>query len=280
MELDPEKQYAMVPCGTVRLHYVERGRGSLLLLLHGFPEFWWSWRHQIPVLSRHYRVVALDMRGYNYSEKPIVGYDVATLARDIRDVIDHFGGPAYVAAHYWGGGVAYQLAMDWPERVRSLAVLNAPHPDAWIRAWLTYPEQQRKSWYVFMNLLPDLSEQLYQQQFASRTSRLATVIRPEDVAIYERAFNRPGVVATAAINYYRELVRDIARRRSITPPRITCPVRVLWGRRDVALDPAVNDMAAQWIDNFEIYDFPKCKHWLACERPRAVNRHLREHFVR
>lgn len=83
------------------------------------------------------------MRGYDHSDKPATGYDLATLARDVRDLIDALGGPAFVAAHDWGGVVAYQIAMDWPDRIRRLAALNAPHPDAWVRAWLTHPEQQR-----------------------------------------------------------------------------------------------------------------------------------------
>jgi pimeloyl-ACP methyl ester carboxylesterase len=130
----------------IRLHWVERGDGPLVVLLHGFPEFWWSWRHQIAPLARNFRVVAVDMRGFNDSDKPAGGYDLATLATDVRDLIDRLGGPALVAGHDWGGIVAYQLAMDWPDRLRRLAILNAPHPDAWIAGWLGHPEQQRKSW--------------------------------------------------------------------------------------------------------------------------------------
>jgi pimeloyl-ACP methyl ester carboxylesterase len=245
--------------------------------LHGFPEFWWSWRHQIGPLSRDFRVVAVDMRGFNESEKPATGYDTGTLATDIRDFIDHLGGPAYVAGHDWGGLIAYQLAMDWPDRVKRLAILNAPHPDAWIKGWLTHAEQQRKSWYVFLNLLPDFPEENYKAQFQNGSIRIARVKSPEEVAVYREVFNKPGA-ATAAVNYYREIVKEIPTRRHVQPARITCPVRVLWGRRDVALDPVMNDIAAQWIDDMEVFYFPKAWHWLACEKPRAVTRHLREFF--
>ncbi|MCY4498652.1 MAG: alpha/beta fold hydrolase [Rhodospirillaceae bacterium] len=261
----------------VELHWVEKGDGPLVLLMHGFPEFWWSWRKQIGPLSRQFRIVAVDMRGFNESEKPATGYDTATLATDMRDLIDRLGGPAYVAGHDWGGIVAYQLAMDWPDRVRKLAILNAPHPDAWIRAWLTHAEQQRKSWYVFLNLLPDFPEENYKAQFRDGTIRLARVMPPEDVAVYREAFEKPGT-ATAALNYYREIVKEIPRRRHVTPGRITCPVRVLWGRRDIALDPVVNDIAAPWIDTREVFYFPAAWHWIAFEKPRAVTRHLREFF--
>ena len=261
----------------IELHWVEKGSGPLLLLMHGFPEFWWSWRHQIEPLSREYRVVAVDMRGFNESEKPSFGYDTATLAQDMRELIYFIGGPAYVAGHDWGGIIAYQLASDWPDRVKKLAILNAPHPDAWIQAWLTHAEQQRKSWYVFFNLLPDFPEENYKTQFRDGTIRLARANLPEDVAIYREAFEKPGA-ATAAVNYYRELVKEIPGRRLMTPGRITCPVRVLWGKRDVALDPILNDIASEWIDNIEVFYFPKAWHWLAVEKPRAVTRHLKEFF--
>jgi pimeloyl-ACP methyl ester carboxylesterase len=96
--------------------------------------------------------------------------------------------------------------------------------------------------------------------------------------VYREAFEKPGV-ATAGINYYRELVKEIPERRHRQPVRITCPVRVLWGRRDVALDPVVNDIAAEWVDDMEVFYFPTAWHWLASEKPRAVTRHLREFFA-
>ncbi|MEZ5908044.1 MAG: alpha/beta hydrolase [Hyphomicrobiaceae bacterium] len=259
------------------LHYVEMGTGPLVLLLHGFPEFWWSWRHIIPALAQSYRVVAVDMRGYHLSAKPATGYDLATLATDTAQLIDHLGGPALVAGHDWGGIVAYQTAMDHPQAITRLAILNAPHPDAWIASWLSDPEQQRKSWYVFLDLAPDLPEELYLEQFRTGTVRIAKVASAEDVAVYRRAFEIPGV-ATAAINYYRELVRDIRRRRHVAPRRITCPVRVLWGSLDIALEPVLNDIASAWIDDFAVTYFPSNWHWLALEQPQAVTDHLRALF--
>ena len=261
----------------VHLHWVEAGSGPLIVLLHGFPEFWWSWRHQIQPLSRNFRVVAVDLRGFNDSDKPSSGYDTATLAKDICALIDSLGGTAFVAGHDWGGVIAYQLAMDWPDRIKRLAILNAPHPDAWIRAWLTHAEQQRQSWYVFLNLLPEFPEANYKAQFEAGTVRLAKVMAPADVAVYAQAFNKPGA-ATAALNYYRELVQQMPARRHLQPARITCPVRVLWGKRDVALHPVVNDIAAEWIDDMDVVYFPRCWHWLPSERPRAVTRHLRAFF--
>ena len=260
------------------LHYVEAGAGPLVLLLHGFPEFWWSWRHVIPSLARSFRVVAPDLRGYHLSAKPASGYGLATLAGDVAALVDHLGTPAMVAAHDWGGLIAYETAMHHPGAVRKLAILNAPHPDAWIAAWLGHPEQQRKSWYVFFTLVPDLPEELYLEQFRAGTIRLASVMPPEDVAAYRRAFEIPGS-ATAAVNYYREFVRDMSRRRHVAPRRIACPVSVLWGSLDVALDPVVNDIARDWIDDCSVTYFPNNWHWLAEEQPQAVIDHLETFFA-
>ena len=274
----PGLSHHRVHVNGTELHYVEMGTGPLVLLLHGFPEFWWSWRHVIPSLAPSFRVVAPDMRGYHLSAKPASGYDLATLAGDVAALVEHLGTPAMIAAHDWGGVVAYQTAMDHPGAVERLAILNAPHPDAWIAGWLNHPEQQRKSWYVFLDLLPDFQEELYLEQFRAGTIRLARVMPPEDVATYRRAFEIPGS-ATAALNYYRELVRDMPRRRHVAPRRITCPVSVLWGVLDLALDPVVNDIARAWIDDFSVTYFPTNWHWLAVERPQAVTDHLRAFFA-
>jgi len=263
----------------VELHYVEQGSGPLLLLLHGFPEFWWSWRAQIGPWSQHFRVVAADMRGYNESEKPATGYDCATLAADVAGLIDHLGGgPCRLVGHDWGGIIAYQVAMDFPAKVQRLGILNAPHPDAWIKGWLEHPEQQRKAYYVFFNLLPDLPEELYRKAFATGTVRLAKAMAPEEVAVYRDAFEKPGA-ATATVNYYRELSRDTARRRHLKPKRITCPVRVLWGARDIALEPVMNDYASTWIDQMEVTYFPDSFHWIQKEQAEAVT-HMMLEFLR
>lgn len=273
----PGLSHHRVHVNGTELHYVEMGTGPVVVLLHGFPEFWWSWRHVIPSLAASFRVVAPDLRGYHLSAKPSSGYDLTTLAGDVAALVEHLGAPARVAAHDWGGLVAYQTAMDRPDVVERLAILNAPHPDAWIAAWLSHPEQQRKSWYVFLDLLPDFPEEFYLEQFRTGTIRLAKVMPPEDVETYRRAFEIPGA-ATAAINYYRELVRDMPRRRHVAPRRITCPVSVLWGSLDAALEPVLNDIARDWIDDFTVTYFPQNWHWLAEEQPRAVTEHLEEFF--
>lgn len=126
----------------IQLHYVTQGEGELAILLHGFPEFWYSWRHQIPVLAQRFCVVAPDLRGYNDSDKPDHGYDLDTLTADVRGLLDHFGAKrAVVVAHDWGGAIAWHWAQFFPDEIRKLAVLNSPHPACFRREFLTNLDQ-------------------------------------------------------------------------------------------------------------------------------------------
>jgi epoxide hydrolase 4 len=147
--------------GEVRLHYVEAGEGPLVVLLHGFPEFWFSWRFQIPALvAAGFRVVAPDMRGYNLSSKPrrASAYDTDRLAADLRDLIRERGCErAFVAGHDWGAGVAWITAMNHPEVIERLAILNMPHPRR-MHQGLRTPRQLVKSWYILFFQLPWLPE--------------------------------------------------------------------------------------------------------------------------
>src|SRR5438128_5376616 len=124
-------QHRDIITNGIRMHYVERGEGPLVVLLHGFPEFWYSWRHQIPALAPRFRVVAPDQRGYNLTEKPhgVDAYRIDNLAADVAALIRHLGEErAVIVGHDWGGGVAWWFAMHHPELTRKLIVLNCPHP--------------------------------------------------------------------------------------------------------------------------------------------------------
>jgi len=162
--------------GEVRLHGVEAGRGPLVLLLHGFPEFWYGWRHQIPPLAAAgYRVVAPDLRGYNRSDPPrgIRNYRMASLIGDVEGLIRVLGEDrAVVVGHDWGGVVAWETAMRFPARVEGLVVLNAPHPAAFARELRTL-DQLRRSWYAFFFQIPGLPE---------------AILRAGDFALIRRIF--------------------------------------------------------------------------------------------
>jgi len=147
--------------GEQRLHYVEAGDGPLIVLLHGFPEFWYGWRLQIePLAAAGFRVVAPDTRGYNLSSKPdgVEAYDIGQLAADIRGLVRERGAEtALLVGHDWGGTIAWATAMRHPEVVDRLAILNAAHPRK-LSQGLHHPDQLRRSWYFFFFDLPDLPE--------------------------------------------------------------------------------------------------------------------------
>jgi epoxide hydrolase 4 len=157
-------QHQFVETNNIRLHCVTQGEGELVILLHGFPEFWYSWRHQIPVLARHFKVVVPDLRGYNYSDKPASGYDLDTLSSDVMGLIKSLGyTKAHIVGHDWGGAIAWHIAQKFPQVLDKLAILNAPHPQQFLQEIGTNLDQFRRSWYLFAFQMPGIPEWLIQQ---------------------------------------------------------------------------------------------------------------------
>jgi pimeloyl-ACP methyl ester carboxylesterase len=266
--------------GDVRLHYVEAGEGPLVLLLHGFPQFWYQWRHQIPALvGAGFRVVAPDMRGYNLSDKPlgVRAYRVELLARDVERLIVACGGEAAdVVGHDWGAIVAWTAAMRHPERVEKLAILNVPHP-ARFPDGLMSPMQLLRSSYAFFFQIPRLPEEVIRAgDFALLRSVLrGDPVRPgtfseEDVQRYVEAISRPGAL-TATINYYRALLRNPRETRALLK-RIEAPVLVIWGERDRFLSRRLSEPPHLWVpDLLGVKRLPDASHWVAEDRPLEVN---------
>src|SRR5918994_4410521 len=187
--------------GDVRLHYVEAGEGPLVLLLHGFPQFWYEWRHQIPVLVKAgFRVVAPDMRGYNFSDKPpgVRAYRVELLARDVERLILACGEwTAVVVGHDWGAIVAWIAAMRHPERVEKLAILNVPHPARSLDGLLS-PMQLLRSSYMFFFQIPRLPEELIR---AGDFALLRSALRRDPV--------RPGALTAETLSRTKKPLRRL-----------------------------------------------------------------------
>jgi pimeloyl-ACP methyl ester carboxylesterase len=264
----------------MRLHYVEAGEGPLVLLLHGFPQFWYEWRHQIPALvEAGFRVVAPDMRGYNLSDKPpgVGAYRVQVLARDVERLILACGEQtAAVVGHDWGAIVAWFAAMRYPERVGRLAILNVPHPARFLDGLLS-PQQLLRSSYVFFFQIPWLPEEVIR---AGNFTLLRSVLRrdpvrpgaltAEDIERYTEAMARPGVL-TATLNYYRALLR-YPRGTQALLEKIEAPVLVIWGEKDRALSRWLADPPLLWVPNLlRVERLPEASHWVAEDRPREVN---------
>jgi len=275
-----EVRHGFIEANGIRFHYAEQGEGPLVLLLHGFPECWYSWRLQLPALAAAgFHAVAPDLRGYNLSDKPRIGYDVATLVADVEALGHAFGAErAHVVGHDWGGIIAWQLASRRPEFVRSLAVLNAPHPSAFAQYARRSPAQLLKSSYMFFFQLPWLPEWLLSRRRAAAVAagfRRAAVrhdaFTDADLEVYRDAFLRPGA-ARCMLDYYRQAVRQGPGALPKTP--VVVPALVLWGEGDPVLNPAMNDRLGEWVRNLTYRSIPDCGHWTQQERPDVVNPEL------
>ncbi len=269
----------------VRLHYVEAGEGPLVILLHGFPDFWYSWRYQIPALvGAGYRVVAPDMRGYNLSDKPreVASYRAAAVAADVAGLIHACGAErAAVVGHDWGAGIAWQFAMLYPAMVECLAILNAPHPLRMLRA-LGTPRQLLKSWYMFFFQLPRLPEAAFR---AGNYLLLRQVLRadparrdaftPVDIERYVAAAAQPGAL-TGSINYYRALFRQNPQAAISQIRRIDAPVLVIWGEQDRYLGSELAQPDPRWVPQARVERLPNASHWVHLDQPEEANRLLLE----
>jgi pimeloyl-ACP methyl ester carboxylesterase len=272
----------------IRMHYVTQGEGKLLLLLHGFPDFWFVWRFQIPELAKHFRVVAPDLRGYNKTDKPegIDNYKLNLLAGDILGLINALGEErATIIGHDWGGAISWSLAALNPEHADKLVILNAPHPNAYtIKARSTF-KQLQKSWYVFFFQTPDIPEDVLSRNSFSFLKKMIRqsftkkgAITEEDLKAYEKAWSQPGVL-TAAINYYRANMNPsiLFSQKTITFPKIVAPTLVIWGEQDVALSKDLIANTNEFVkSSYFIKYLPNCGHWAQLEEPNLVNKYILE----
>jgi pimeloyl-ACP methyl ester carboxylesterase len=272
--------------GDVRLHYVEAGEGPLIVLLHGFPEFWFSWRLQIGALAAAgFRVVAPDMRGYNLSSRPadVAAYDADRLAADVRDLIRERGAEsALLAGHDWGAAVAYQTAMNHPEVVERLVILNVPHPRRLLHGLRT-PRQLRKSWYFLFFQLPGLPERFARARhwwyFRHSLRDARPPYTPQHIERYVEAWSQPGA-ATAMINYYRAALRQSPRRAEARLRPIQAPTLVIWGQRDRFLGSELAEPDRDDVPNLDrVERLPDASHWVHHDEPERVIQLLIDFFA-
>ncbi|PSP73240.1 epoxide hydrolase [Halobacteriales archaeon QS_3_64_16] len=288
----------------VRLHYVEAGDPDdpLVLLLHGFPEFWYAWRHQLPALAEAgYHVIAPDLRGYNTSEKPpgVEAYRLTHLVGDVMGLIEEFGAEKagseesdeaqlpLLVGHDWGGAIAWEVAIRHPEAIERLAILNAPHPERFQRE-LGSASQLRKSWYMFFFQLPGVPERAIRAGNYRVLDRLLREdpVDPDafdsvDIERYTEALSKPGAL-TAAINYYRALARENpigTLRRALVgqsgrPPayrRVQVPTLLIWGEQDSALSVSLTEGLDGWVEDLSVERLPEASHWVQADAPETVN---------
>ncbi len=261
-----ELQEGYAEVGDATLHYVEAGDGPMVVLLHGFPEFWYGWRQQIePLVDAGFRVVAPDLRGYNLSSKPdrFTDYTADKMAADISGLIHELDAEsAMVVGHDWGGSVAWTLAMNHPEVVDRLVILNAAHPRK-LNEGLRSPRQLLRSWYFFYFQFPGLPEHRARRRhwrFFKRFLRDArSPFTDYQLDRYAEAWSRPGATK-AMIDYYRAAVR-LGSKQEIRP--VSAPTLVIWGQGDRYLGRKLAEPHHEDVPNLDrVERLPNASHWV------------------
>jgi epoxide hydrolase 4 len=249
----------------VKIHYVTAGQGPLLILIHGFPDFWYSWRDQIPALAKHYQVVAIDQRGYNLSDKPegVDAYRMDKLTGDVAAVLEQCKQKkAVIVGHDWGGAVAWSFAMAYPEKTDRLIVLNLPHLRCLLRELANNPEQEKASAYARRFQQADAAKGMKPEQLTF------WVREPEARKKYEEAFKRSSL--EGMLNYYKANYPR-APYTAVEFPPVKCPVLQIHGMKDQFLLPgALNDTWKYVEGEWTLATFPKAGHFVHRDAPIEV----------
>lgn len=289
--MQQEEQFINV--GEVQLHVIIAGpkEGEPVVLLHGFPEFWYGWKNQISFLAEHgFRVIVPDQRGYNLSDKPqgAAAYHVNKLAQDIVGLMDALGyQQVNLAGHDWGAAVAWTIADNFPQRLKRLMILNVPHPRVMIQSMRAGNFRQLlKSWYMFYFQIPALPERMLSADDYNPMVRAMYAVGRKDSFVdadfeqYKQAWKQPGAL-TAMINWYRAAIRasapGLASAKS-PAPRITVPTLMLWGEQDGALGKELAPLSIAICDDGELIFFPEASHWVQHDKPAEVNQHMLRFF--
>ncbi|MCL5952638.1 MAG: alpha/beta hydrolase [Chloroflexi bacterium] len=273
-------QQARIATNHIYLNVVRAGpsSGPLVILLHGFPEFWFGWRHQIePLAGEGLQVWAPDQRGYNLSDKPrgIAAYNLDQLAADVIGLIDAAGRTtAFLVGHDWGAAVAWYVAAQFPERLNKLVILNVPHPSVMLKTVRTRPKQMLKSWYIVFFQIPRAPELLARAghwralvETMERSSRPGS-FTGADFERYREAWSRPEAM-TSMLNWYRAIVQKPPR--PLPDPRIHVPTLIIWGVHDVALSQEMAPASAQLCDKGRLELLGRATHWVQHDEPDRVN---------
>ena len=244
--------------GDVKIHYVTKGEGPLLVMIHGFPDYWYTWREQIPALSEHFQVVAMDQRGYNLSGKPegLARYQMEELVQDVEAVIKHFGKKkAIVVGHDWGGAVAWSFATAKPQMIDHLVILNLPHFNGLQRELANNPEQRRASAYA---------REFQKEDAASRLTAegLTFWIKDSEAkAKYLEAFKRSSL--EGMLNYYKANYPRPPYDETPEMPPVDCSVLMIHGLKDTALLPGALNDTWKWVKrDLTLVTLPEAGHFV------------------
>jgi epoxide hydrolase 4 len=270
----------------VKLRVVQEGPedGPLVILLHGFPEFAYSWRRQIPYLvSKGFRVWAPDQRGYNLSDKPeeIISYTTKELAADVVGLIDAAGAEkAYLVGHDWGGSVAWRVAREYPDRLSKMVILNAPHGEVFRKEIRNNFSQLLRSWYIFFFQIPWLAEFIASlgnwgvAESILKNSSLPGTFSQRELKQYREAWSQPNAYRSM-INWYRALFQNQPNAQKIAS-RVSVPTLLIWGANDTVLGREMAQPSIGMCDDGRLEFIEGATHWVQHEASAKVNHFLGE----
>ena len=280
--------------GGIRMHYVEKGSGPLVLMLHGFPQFWWLWRAQLEDLGRDHRAVAPDMRGYNLTTAPaeVEAYRMRHLLGDIRGLVEHLGAERFtLVGHDWGGIVSWAFAVKHPEMLERLVICDAPPPFTWGRELERTPRQREAVRYMeeFSKPAPHAEEMVSANDFAELEALAigrgleVGYLDETDRERYREAWSRPGAI-TGGLNYYRasRMGDQVAHgqpaeaQAALRAMRVEVPTLVIWGDEDKFLLPGLTEGLEEWVPDVRVEILPGAGHWIPQERAEDVTALIRE----
>ncbi len=294
LEVEVEHGSSRGPDG-VRLHHVRRGEGGPIVFMHGFPQFWFLWRHQLAELGQDHRVVAPDLRGYNRSDKPADpdAYRMRHLLGDLSGLVEELDlAPFTLVGHDWGGIVSWAFALKYPELLERLVIIDSPPPFTWNRDLRESPKQRRAANYMVELSAPSPGPErlLATDGFTMLEAMLERIggagarLDEDERAAYREAWSRPGALR-GGLNYYRaarmgEQVASggvpAAYEAKIRAMRVRVPTMVIWGERDPALLIGLTRGLEEWVPDLRLEVLPDAGHWAPYERPQQVNRLIRE----
>jgi pimeloyl-ACP methyl ester carboxylesterase len=263
---------------ALHLNSVASGSGPTVVLLHGFPEYWYSWRKQIPALNAAgFRTVAVDLPGYNDSEKPreVIAYRQSNVVNEIAALVQRLGAPVRLVGHDWGALASWFLAMMRPELVSRLAILNVPHPAAFAREMRRSRKQRLLMTYQLLfqpPIVPELMMRALLPWFMRRAGRFT----PEDIAEYRKSWAKPGALRAMA-NYYRAMFRYRGDLKALIAP-IDIPTLVIAADHEPVFNREAFENTEEWVPKTRVARVSRAGHFVQTDQPEEVNRLLIDFF--
>ncbi|UCD01420.1 MAG: alpha/beta hydrolase [Promethearchaeota archaeon] len=269
-----EIEEVFIETNEIKLHTIIVGSGEPLILLHGFPEFWYCWSKVIPFLKDDFKLVIPDMRGYNLSDKPegVENYKAEILVEDIKGLCESLNlGRFNLAGHDWGGAVAWIFAEKYSELLKKLIILNAPHHKIFQKVLRTDKEQQKASNYMFEFLKPNSEKFIIENDYKALKEAVFTKSFTDfDKEKYIEAWSQPGAIV-GGVNYYRAITSFNEWKGIIETPTL-----VLWGMNDIALRPQLLEGLSDYVKDLRIERNEESSHWITHDAPEFVSSKIRE----